>query len=342
MKRRTLVLLHMLVLMGMLIMPLSRAQAQAGNAYDLINGVNALRAANNLPAYSINANLMATAQAHADWILATGLGGHTGEGGSRPVDRAIAAGYGGGNQVYVIENWAQGYDLSVIKCIYEMWNDEAHMNTMLTTWHNEVGAGVAVSSSGLVIYILNVGHVTGNTIAQPTTSGTTSATDVSGTPAPAATIPFVNYIVTATPGTDGSVIHEVKSGDTLWTIADAYKIPLKDLLALNYMTESSAIYPGEKITIIPASIAATPQLDETAGTEETPTPTAIIQAQKPTQTAQPTSTLAPAPTLEATQPKPNLLKTIFTGDSRGIGIGLIAVCALGLILLLVASSRLKT
>src|SRR4030042_6620801 len=82
--------------------------AQAGDAYSLIDAVNNLRAANGLPAYQVNSILMAVAQGHSDYQAAIGQVTHTGAGGTRPRDRAAAAGYGGGGTVFFSEKIGGG------------------------------------------------------------------------------------------------------------------------------------------------------------------------------------------------------------------------------------------
>ena len=61
--------------------------------YDLIDAVNASRASNGLPAYSISSILMYTAQNQADFMAITGNVTHTGAGGPRVTDRLLSAGY---------------------------------------------------------------------------------------------------------------------------------------------------------------------------------------------------------------------------------------------------------
>lgn len=292
-------------------------KAQAGSAYDLINEVNALRTANGLPAFSINAQLMAAAQGHADWISATGQGGHIGVDGTYAVDRARIAGYVG----LVNENWARGYGLSVYDCIYISWNDPDHMGNMLASWHNEVGAGVSIDSENRVTYILNVGHTTGNNpITLPTSApGATSE-------------PYVQPIMTSTPGANGQITHKVVYGETLWTISEAYGISLDELLSLNGLTMESAIYPDEILII---KVGSTPE--PTPTTAITPTPTL-----KPTQTPRPTLTplitQIDTPQAEVT---PGVMQRIFSGDRMGVGIALIGICILGLALLIISTRRVQ-
>lgn len=298
-----------------------RVSAQAGSAYDMINEVNAFRAANGLPPFSINGALMASAQAHADWISATGLGGHEGVDGTYAVDRARIAGYGGGATIFVNENWARGYGLSVYNCIYVSWNDPDHNGNMLAAWHNEVGAGVSIDSQNRVTYILNVGHVSGSApIVQPTA-------------APGGTItPYIQPMVTSTPDATGKIAHNVVYGDTLWTIATAYGITLDELLALNGLTAESTIYPGDVLII---RLGVTPE--PTATSDITPTTTL-----KPSQTPRPTLTPMLTPLATPTPEKgPNVFQRIFSGDRLGVGIALIGICVLGLVLLIISTRRIR-
>jgi uncharacterized protein YkwD len=95
------------ILPALMVQP-TRTHAQAGDAWQLIAEVNGLRAAYGLPPYEINNSLMAAAQGHSDYQAQIGTWTHTGSGGSRPHDRAIAAGFGGGAQVFVSENQQNG------------------------------------------------------------------------------------------------------------------------------------------------------------------------------------------------------------------------------------------
>jgi LysM repeat protein len=87
------------------------------------------------------------------------------------------------------------------------------------------------------------------------------------------------------PNPDGSVVHEVKEGQTLWNIAAAYQVNLSEILRLNGLSDGSLIYPGEKLLIKAASISPTPT---TSSTVENATPTRTASA-----TPQPTRTTAP-------------------------------------------------
>ena len=43
--------------------------------------------------------------------------------------------------------------------------------------------------------------------------------------------------------------HTVAKGETLWSIARAYEVPPKELLAANGMTRDTKLYPGQMVTV---------------------------------------------------------------------------------------------
>ncbi len=332
-KQRISAILALSILLILLLGAPKPVDAQAGTPFQVLAEINGLRAANGMAPLSENQFLNIAAQNHADWIAATGQGGHTGAGGSSAADRAIAVGYGGGATVRVTENWARGPGLTPHGVVYTFWApSSAHINNMLTTWHNEFGAGVSIDSSGMTIYVVKFGHVVGSARPQPTTP----PTGPTGTPAPR-----VQPMTTATPNPDGSVIHVVQFGHTLWRISEAYEISMIKLLEQNYLTEDSAIFPNQKIVIIPPEDEVEEEeLEEAAEITSTPT-------QEPTATARPTRT--PRPTREETHPTPTeapdqagiFLVNIFSGDTLWVGIGLVGVSLFGIALLFVTSSRLE-
>jgi len=249
---------------------------------ELVDLVNQLRAAKGLTPYKVNKALMASAQAHSDYQAEIGQVTHSGQGGSRPRDRAIAFGYGGGGTVYISENIAGGMNLSASEAVQSWQGDSLHMNTMLGANYTDAGGGMA-ESNGRVYYTLDVGYVAG-AAAQPSSRGSSSGS--SGTAStPAATIAVIFPVKVATPRPDGSILHEVKQGQALWNIATAYKVKLADLLALNGLTEQSLIYPGDKLLVRPAQATTTPTASEAPTSTVTPT-------RKPRPTRTPTSLAA--------------------------------------------------
>jgi LysM repeat protein len=329
--KRNFLILSVLTMFSFLVVCLAApqpVQAQAGSAGEMLAEINSFRASNGLAPMEENTLLNLSAQNHADWIAETGIGSHYEDDGSDATDRAHAVGYTG---TYVTENWARGPQLTVYDCIYVSWNDPAHMDNMLDPNRKEFGAGVAVDSNNFTVYVVNFSNFdTNNSQPEDTTDGTDNTQDTG----PTATIePLVQGVVTATPGPDGTIIHVVQYGQTLWGIADAYGIALADLLALNNLTEDSAIWPDEQLVIFQGT-----------GETYTPTPTEII-TEEPTLTPSPTqrpaqteAAITPTPTPE---PRNNFFTNIFSGDTLWIGIGLVVVSLFGIGLLLFTSSRLR-
>lgn len=226
------------------------AAAQSSQQYYLVDLVNQLRAEYGLPPYAIDPALMAAAQAHSEWAASVGSHSHTGAGGSTPTDRAIAAGYGGGQQVRVSENIFWGTGATPQDAIGWWRNSDIHFQGMTSTNYVHIGAGVAYGDN-MGYFTLNFGLILGGELPQAPPPAPTQAAGAAG-PAP-------DPIELAEPNEDGSVVHVVGEGQTLWAIAAAYDVPLSEVLALNRLTEDSIIRPGDLIVIVPAPFKATPE-----------------------------------------------------------------------------------
>lgn len=281
----------------------------AQDGYQVISLVNELRAANGLPEFQVNAALMAAAQAHSDYQASIGSITHTGAGGSRPADRAAAAGYGGGARVFVSENIYGGRNASPQQAVKWWQGDSLHLNTMLGGNYVDVGAGVAVGSNGTVYYTLDAGYTSGSSgsgATQPSTGGSGQApAQPTRGPTAIAIIP----VRASTPNPDGSIVHVVQQGQALWNISALYQVPIPDLMAMNNLSSNAIIYPGDKILVRPATTplsspqAATETPNETAGeatrelvpTREPATPTPRI-------TSPPASLVLPTETPEIETP----------------------------------------
>lgn len=244
---------------------------QKADVYSVISLVNQVRATYGLPAYSINNALMSAAQSHSNYQASIGNVTHTGAGGSRPVDRAMTAGYGGGLKVYVSENIYGGRGATAQQVVNWWQGDSIHLNTLINSSYTDVGAGVAVGGE-VNYYTLDVGYVSGSPANPGLTPGSYSTLPSGSTPK--ATVPVFIPIQTATPGADGAIIHVVQSGQALWNIAAAYDVTLDDILALNDLTKDSYIFPGEKI-LVKAGTSSSTQSLETEETPELKTPTSL-------------------------------------------------------------------
>lgn len=300
------------------------------SASDLIDAVNSLRAANGLSPYQTNNALMGSAQGHSDYQASIGEVTHTGPDGSRPHDRAAAAGYGGGATFFISENIAGGNYLSAEGAVSMWQGDDLHLSTMLGSGYRDAGAGVTVSG-GFVYFTLDVGYIAGGSGSSPAaTIQGTSGSVISATP-----LPLVAPVKKSTPGPDGSIVHIVEYGQTLYAIADAYKVSIDLLKSLNSLTNGN-IYVGDKL-IVQAAYTPTPTKQPTM---PAPTPTATL---RPTRTPKP-PTLTPSATIlitAAPTPTPTQVPTILSTFGKDPLLLLILMVACAGIIMLIVGSLLK-
>jgi len=134
-------------------------------------------------------------------------------------------------------------------------------------------------------------------------------------------------VITSTTMPNGAVIHVVQDGQTLIGIAQGYKIPLVDLKTANKLI-SDIIYTGQKLVITPSAVPSlTPTITLTPRPTQTVTPT-LLPTRTPTVT--PTATLSPTPT------RAPFLPALDSIDRQTLGLGIVAVCALGLVLVMIS------
>ena len=307
------------------------------NAYDIIAAINGLRATKGQAALQTNASLMAAAQGQSDYQASIDTWTHTGAGGSTPVERDMAAGYGGGAKIFTSENVAYlSTSTTINTLIYSIWADSVHWATMINPDATDCGVGIT-EKSGFVYYTLDVSYTAG----QPTSSnGTTAPTALPGTEVTAAATvggvtatPSHNVTLqVATPQDDGKVVHIVQAGQALSSIAFAYGVKIADLRALNNIAaNNNTVYVGQKL-LIRAAFTLTPSPTDT-DTLPPPTrtlaPTHTKGPPPATRTAAPTQTITPLPLL----PK---LPTLESNARQSIGIILVVICGLGLVGVLVS------
>lgn len=246
--------------------------------YDLINEVNALRTSNGLSPYTINQTLMNVAQAHTDYQASIGFVTHYGADGSRPFQRALAAGYPVAGDIslggFFSENITAGTNLSVYEAVLSWQQDAPHLTTMLSSIHQDIGAGVT-NSGDWIYYTIDVGLSTENLNSSTPmiTSETNSFSQV-----------IINPLLTSTPNPSGSIIHTVKLGETIWVISQIYKVSEIDIIQMNNLP-NDLIYVGDQLLIregftetptLPTyTLTTTPTDTSTATKSPTMTPTLI-------------------------------------------------------------------
>ncbi|NTU54908.1 MAG: LysM peptidoglycan-binding domain-containing protein [Anaerolineales bacterium] len=298
------------------------APLAADSANDLINAVNALRASNGLPAYSINSLLMYTAQNQADFMAANGIVTHSGPGGIGLTDRLLAAGYPLAGDLslggFRAENITSGSEGMSAQSAVDQWTGDApHLNTMLSPNLSEIGAGVAVAG-GRVYYVIDT--------ALPKTGGPPPAASPvvggeSAVPAPPAGMQndalVVPVVVINTPNPDGDVIHEVLAGQTLWQIAISYNVKIDDIKRLNNLLDDN-IYPGNKLLV---------QKGVSVVTEPPPTENPPIAVTVP---PIPIETRLPVVSSVAATPTSPVVNSAVPANGKVMG-AVIAILALGLL-----------
>ncbi|MDR3577286.1 MAG: LysM peptidoglycan-binding domain-containing protein [Anaerolineaceae bacterium] len=202
---------------------------------DLIHAFNALRTAKGLPALIVDPILMRTAQETADYMALNHMTSHIGD----VRDRIIAAGYGVGDIPWATENFLIGP--APLDQIMLAWSDDLHMIPVNNPYYRHIGAGMS-EYDGAVYYVVQAAY-TSNNIYKP-----------GATQAPQATSDILSQIIfpvrTVTPQADGRVIHIVKQGQTLWSIAIAYNTKIAALTTANHLSfDNPVIYVGQKLAI---------------------------------------------------------------------------------------------
>ncbi len=229
--------------------------------YDLIVAMNTLRVSNGYPALIEDPIVNAVAQATAETMAANQMSWHIGN----VRGRLAAAGYGGGATVWATENFAYGF-MSIDE-IMVAWSDPDHMAPATVAAYCHVGAGKALAPNGMYYYILQAAYTSGHACGPYNYPGGGSTPPAGSNPVPQVIIP----VKVATPDADGKIFHVVETGQSLWAIAVAYHITIRDLEIWNNISRNTAIHVGQRL-FIPGS--------NTKG-YSTPTPIGMVIASTP-------------------------------------------------------------
>lgn len=277
------------------------------SANDLIAEVNALRAANGLPAYVVSPILMGTAQAQANYMAAIGSVTHSGPGGIQLTQRLLNAGYPLAGDLslggFRAENITGG-NKSAAQAVQGWTGDAPHLNTMLSPILTEIGAGVAKVGNTYYMVI---------DCALPTTSGQSQDyTSGPGDPVGGTSAPndFIVPIVASTPDENGLVYHEVQYGQSLWAIAIEYGVKINEIRTLNNLGTGTDIYQGDRLLI--RKDATPPPVTVTSDAVASQT---VIS---PVSTSTPFPAITPISTATATAIVQSSEKNSITGLALGI------------------------
>lgn len=242
MRRFLLLMLIPLLSLTVGLFPSERAGASPSHvspnlaAQDIIAEVNSLRAENDLPPYQVDPLLMTIAQAHAEYLSATGVLSRFDAGGFSPSQRAIKAGYAVAGDLSIgglfSENLHSGVGESSVDVV-NIWKVNADdLNTMLSPDYKDIGVGLALAN-GITYYVLDAGASTGEVV-------TPISADTTGTP--------IAPVIISTPLENGDVYHIVQPDQALWSIALAYNTTIEQLKFLNGLA-TDEIFIGQKLLI---------------------------------------------------------------------------------------------
>lgn len=240
------------------------APAAEVTAYDLIIAMNTLRVSYGLPALIEDPIINAVAQATAEIMAANQMSWHIGD----VSGRLAAAGYGGGAKVWATENFAVGSNHTIDE-IMVVWSDASHMIPAVNPAYCNVGAGVAKSANGMTYYVLQAAYTSAHACGEykPPDGFSTPDTGGGGGTIPQVIVP----VKIATPDSDGNIYHIVQAGQSLWAIAIAYQVTIKDLEIWNNISRNNKLQIGQRL-LIPGP--------NTKG-YATPTPVGMIQVSTP-------------------------------------------------------------
>ena len=245
---------------------------------ELILAVNQLRERNGLNALNAHPILMSIAQNQANYNATIENSTHLSADGLRPFQRALAAGYPIAGDLdqggFYSENIIQGAGVSAQDVVNAWMGDELHMNTMLSEYRTDLGVGVAYNGD-TAYFVLDTALYSRWPVTPPPVNSIENP--------PSA--PRLAPVNASTPEKDGSIIHKVHSGETLWTIAAAYGLSVEDLIRINQRDPQRFIQPDELLTIrLAQPLSSTPDQATDTPSERTPSLTRTL---RPTQSPEP-------------------------------------------------------
>jgi LysM repeat protein len=155
-----------------------------------------------------------------------------------------------------------------------MWlGDAPHTNTMLSPNRSDIGAGVATAQDE---WMQTVYYFVIDTALQTSSGQQQHEAQVILTNVPASQAAFngdaaqallvSQYIVPvarATARPDGDVIHEVRYGQSMWSIAIEYGVKIEQIQRLNNLL-STDLYPGQKLLVQKGATQPAPNPTATA------------------------------------------------------------------------------
>jgi LysM repeat protein len=298
----------------------------------LISAVNDLRKTKGLGELQSNPQLMAAAQAQADYLAANfdidkkDADIHVGDRGTLPHDRAYQYGYSLNKQFDLVENSVVlPASMTLDRVITnDWWKTTYAQKNFLDGWGvTYLDIGVGIATKGLLIYyVIDIG-------ASKDTPGAVVVTNEAGDQ-----YSFVP-VETAAPNPDGSIIHIVKEGESLSVIALSYGVSMAQIETLNNLAGKTGVITNQRL-IIKNPDSGTPYSPPEATKPPTATWTPVA-----TYTPRPKVTMTPSPTSVPPTITPTIVKTPVESPVSLPFVGGILVILLGIGLIVVLYFMLK-
>ena len=303
---------------------------------EVINGINELRLSKGIAPLAVHPVLMQVGQTEADGI-ASGREGHWRPNGFTLGQWLLSLGYPLSGDLsldgYRSENW--GFADNAEGAINMWLSDDEHTNTMLSLERSDIGAGITAMGDGSYVVVVEtalqtasgqmqydaIAVLTGIPLTQAAYSGMVTQAAENGLLPQGIAPVFLN---TALP--DGRVYHEVKYGQTLWSIAISYGTTIKKLQQLNRLSDTT-VRTGQKLIVMEGATQ--------------PAPGASSLSPTPVQSPQPmlTPTISSA---NASTPEPIRELTPEEKRRNAMGIAAIGIAALFLGGVFTMMTRKKT
>ena len=150
--------------------PHTASRHQITSVGQLIDAVNSLRLSYGLPALTSHPILIQTAQSQADYMAATGQVTHSRPGGITYTQQLLSLGFPLAGDLLLGGFRAENILMSSGPLVWDgvppAWQDEQHMNTMLSQNYTLIGAGVSQGGNGYY-YAVDTAATTSNGQMQP-------------------------------------------------------------------------------------------------------------------------------------------------------------------------------
>jgi uncharacterized protein YkwD/LysM repeat protein len=253
---------------------------------EVIEAVNELRENNGLNTLSVHPVLMQVAQTEANGI-ASGSNGHWRPPGLTLGQWLITLGYPLSGDLtqdgYRSENWIAADNA---KSAIKAWmGDAEHTNTMLSPDRSDIGVGIAVSGDQIYIVLVTALQTASGKMQSNAYLILTQVSSSTGEAKGFMPLQYIKPVVLSTARPDGDVFHKVQYGQSLWSIAIAYKTTIDQIRAWNNLGEDVTVYENQYLLVQrnatqppPATSTATAEPSLPALTDTPAPPSALLSA----------------------------------------------------------------